>query len=144
DPRRRAAIMAAHRQGSYGIAAPLENASLSPTFAIYATVGSTGAAEGFIAAAFYFDQLFATTALSLNLSDRFQSTIEVEPLAGGTGLTVYQTATGQDILNPVLKRSSRYRILDQFFSLSLPPRPALVGATRRYLPELTLLSGLGV
>ncbi len=144
DPRRRAAIMAAHRQGSYGIVAPLENASLSPTFAIYAPVGSTGAAEGFIAAEFYYDQFFETIDRRLNLSDRFQITIEVEPLAGGTGLTVYQTATGQDILNPVLKRSSRYRILDQFFSLSLTPRPALAGATRRYLPELTLLSGLGV
>ncbi|HEY8994527.1 MAG TPA: response regulator [Lacunisphaera sp.] len=144
---RRAAIMAARRQGTYGVAAPFESAGHSPSFAIYVPVGSVDAAEGFIAAGFYYDRFFNVIDHRLNLADRYQVTVEIESPAGAGAVTllrVYQTAVGQDVLDPRLRRTGRYRLFDQSFVITLTPRPALVEATRRYLPELTLLSGVGV
>ncbi|MDQ5979462.1 MAG: hypothetical protein QG602_2436, partial [Verrucomicrobiota bacterium] len=144
EPRRRTAIMTAHRQGTYGIAAPLENASLAPTFAIYAPVGRTGAAEGFVAAEFFYDRFFESIDRRLSLADRYQIIVELDSPNGGPGPRVYQSSTEHEILDTRWRRTSRYRLLDQSFALSLTPRPALVAATRRYLPEITLWSGLGV
>jgi PAS domain S-box-containing protein len=147
NPLRRAAILSAHRLGTYGVAAPFQNPNLAPSFVVYVPVGTVEAAEGFIAAEFYYDRFFEAIVRRLNLSDRYQLDVEIEsPAAAGaaTLLRVYQTAVGQDILDPRLRRTARYRLFEQSFVIALTPRPALVGATRRYLPELTLLSGLGV
>ncbi len=144
DPRRRAAIMTAHRQGTYGIVAPLGDNNANPTFVIYAATGRTASANGFIAAEFYYDRFFELIDRRLNLSDRYQLTVEIDSTGGGPGTRVYQTSTGQDLLDPSWQRTTHYRLLDQSFAITLTPRPALVAATRRFLPEIALFSGLGL
>ncbi|RXK55770.1 response regulator [Oleiharenicola lentus] len=144
DPARRAAIMTAHRQGTYGIAGLLGNASLRPTFAIYVPSGPVGATEGFVAAEFFYDRFFDSIDRRLNLADRYQVTVEIDSPSGGPGTRVYQTSTEHERVDLRLRRTSRYRLLDQSLSISLTPRPTLVAATRRFLPEITLGSGLGV
>ncbi|HEX2861274.1 MAG TPA: PAS domain S-box protein, partial [Lacunisphaera sp.] len=150
DPVRRAAIIACHRQGPYGVAAPIVQAGLSPTFAVYVSVGLDGTADGFIAAEFYYDRFFEAIDRRLNLSGRYQITVAVERESVTTAsgdhplLRVYQTAVGHDQLDPRYQRTSRYQTFEQSLVVTLTPRPALVAASRKYLPELTLLSGLGV
>lgn len=143
DPGRRTAIMTAHRQGTYGVAAPLNSASPAPTFAIYAPVGSVATPEGFVAAELYYDRFFEAIDRRLNLADRYQMTVDLDSPSGGPGLRLFQISAGQDLPDPRWRRASSYRILDQSFSISLTPRPAVVAAARRHLPELTLLFGLG-
>ena len=148
NPLRRNAIMVAHRKGTTGLAAPLENAGTGPSFAVYVGMGSREDPTGFTAAEFYYDRFFEAIDRRLDLKNRFQTRVEVEraatPTRAASLLSVYQTSAGSDLLDSTLQRTARYRILDQAFILTLTPRPGLVSANRRFLPELTLLSGLGV
>ncbi|MEJ1972282.1 MAG: PAS domain S-box protein [Lacunisphaera sp.] len=105
-------------------------------------ITSTGT-DGYICGEFYYAQLFDSIDRRLNLARRYQTTVCVEPslpLPGAAGCTeVYATAVGQDVLDPRLKCS-----LDQHLTITLTPRPDAIGASRQYLPELALYSGLGV
>jgi len=144
DPLRRAALEIAP-QASYRVAAPLETSGRAPTFAVYVPV--TGAA-GFVMGEYYYDKFFAAIDRRLNLARRYQTRICVDspalPAGPGACLMVYDTSVGQDQLDPQLRRTAHYNILEQHFTITLSPRPGYLGASRQYLPELTLFSGLGV
>jgi PAS domain S-box-containing protein len=145
---RREAIKAAHRRASYTVAGPLESPSLSPMFAVYLPVVTAGNTEGFIVGEFYYDRFFESIDRRLNLATRYQTTVAVEKAGARTGpegsVAVYQTAVGHDELDGRLKRTARYELSQQQFLITLTPRPDFVGANRQYLPELALISGLGV
>jgi len=147
-PVRRSAILTAHRKGTFGLAAPIENGGAPPSFALYFGLGTRADPTGFIAAEFYYERFFEAIDRRLDLRNRFQMRVEVErsanPPSPSSVLKVFQTSAGNDLLDASLQQSARYRILDQSFIITLTPRPGLVAATRRFLPELTLLSGLGV
>ncbi len=144
-PLRRAAMEAAGQPRGFGVAAPLEISGQAPTFAIYVPVAS---AVGFVVGEFYYDQFFAAIDRRLSLTRRYQTQVLVDSPAArpGTGasLKVYDTPAGDDQLDPRLTRTAHYNLLDQHLTITLSPRPAFIGASRQFLPELTLLSGLGV
>ena len=145
DPRRRTALAAAGHLSGYSVAAPLETSGRAPTFAVYVPVAGT---TGFVVGEYYYDKLFAGIDRRLNLARRYQTQICVDFPAPHSGpepcLKVYDTSVGQDQLDPQLKRTAHYNILEQHLTITLSPRPGYVGASRQYLPELTLFSGLGL
>ncbi len=148
DPLRRAALDGLARNPTYAVAAPLQTVDQGPIFALYAPVITSDATDGYICGEFYYAQLFDSIDRRLNLARRYQTQVCVEPTAPVPGLPacteVYSTAVGQDVLDPRLKRSAHYNILDQHLTITLTPRPDAIGASRQYLPELALYSGLGV
>lgn len=144
DPLRRAALLAASRTASFGVAAPLGAPSGQLVFAVYVPA-ATG---GFLVGEFYYDQFFDSIDRRLNLTRRYQTVISVDYTAPSAatepGLTVYSTSIGQDAPDARLRRTAHYNILEQHLTVTVTPRPGFVGAGRQYLPELALLSGLGV
>ena len=148
DPLRRAAIQAVRDNSAYGIAAPIETSEHGPLFAIYAPVITSIVADGFICGDFYYGQVLDSIDRRLNLARSYQTVVSVDRTAPRPGekpaLEVYATAVGQDVLDPRLRTTAHYSILEQHLTISLTPRPATLGASRQYLPELTLVSGLGV
>ncbi len=144
DPLRRAALLAASRTAAFGVAAPLGAAADLPVFAVYVPA----AAGGFLVGEFYYDKFFDAIDRRLSLSGRYQTAVCVDytaPTAGAeTCLTVYTTPVGHDSLDARLRRVAHYNILEQHLTITVTPRPGFVGAHRQYLPELALLSGLGV
>ncbi|MFZ5495161.1 MAG: response regulator [Verrucomicrobiota bacterium] len=147
-PLRRAAVREAYRRAGFAIATPLENPSLSPTFAVYLPVAGEGAVGGFVVGEFYYDRFFESIDRRLKLSAQYQTTVAVEPPAAGKEtvepFTVFQTAVGHDIPDPRLRRTARYDVAQQQLVITLAPRPAFVSRSRQYLPEVALISGLGV
>jgi PAS domain S-box-containing protein len=145
---RNAALKAAYRRAAPAIAAPLENPTRSPSFAVYVPVATAGPSGGFIAGEFYYERFFDAIDRRLNISSRYQTTVAVEPpgpaAAPADSVTVYQTAAGQDELDPRLRRTAHYEIFEQQLVITLAPRPGYVRANRQFLPELALFSGLGV
>ena len=146
DPQRRDAMAAASQPPGYGVAAPLATTiDQAITFALYAPVAD---GLGFVTGEFFYDKYFGAIDRRLNLAARYQTQVEVEvPIPHGgeeANVTVYNTPVGHDVLDARLQRTAHYNILGQHLTLTLTPRPAFIGASRQYLPELTLLSGLGV
>ena len=148
DPLRLAAIEAVRANSAYGVAAPIETAGQDAIFALYAPVISSVATDGFLCGEFSYNQVLNAVVRRLNLAHRYQTVVSVDraqPLPGqAPSLEVYATAVGDDALDPRLRTTARYNILDQHLTITLTPRPAVLNASRQYLPELALVSGLGV
>jgi PAS domain S-box-containing protein len=148
DPRRRAALAQVQGGAAFGVAAPLESPEGEAIFVVYAQAIAPGAVDGFVGAEFFYDRLFATIDRRLNLSRRYQASVSVEMENPGAGQPpsreVYVTPTGDQAIEPRLHRTAHYQILDQHLVLTLAPRPGAMGASRQYLPELTLYAGVGV
>ncbi len=148
DPLRRAAIEQVRKKAAFGVAAPLDTPDQSKVFVVYVPILAGNATDGFLTGELYYDKFLDAIDRRLNLSRRYQVTICVDrndALPGAdTCVTVYQTAVGGDVLDPQLKRSAPYNLFGQHLTIALTPRPGAVIATRQYLPELTLVSGLGV
>jgi PAS domain S-box-containing protein len=144
DPLRRAALLEATRTATFGVAAPLPAPDGRSVFAVYVPA----AAGGFLVGEYYFDRFFDSIDRRLSLSPRYQTSVCVDYTTPSPGseacLKVYATPAGHDILDTRLQRVAHYTIVGQHFTITLMPRPAFVGASRQYLPELALLSGLGV
>jgi len=144
DPSRRAALLAASRTATFGVAAPLPAPGGRLVFAVYVPA----AAGGFLVGEFYYDQFFDAIDRRLNLARRYQTTISADYTAPSAaqdpGPVVYSTPTGQDSPDPRLRRTAHYSLVGQALTLTVTPRPGFVGSNRQYLPELTLFSGLGV
>ncbi len=145
DPQRTTALAAAGQPPGYGVAAPLKSSGRSATFVVYVPIAS---GLGFVAGEYYYDKFFSAIDRRLNLGRRYETKISVEylgaPAAPETALQVYDTPSGHELPDRRLQRTARYNILGQHLSITLSPRPAHVGASRQYLPELTLIFGLGV
>jgi len=145
DPLRHAALAAAAQPPGYGIAGPLQDSGLTPLFAVYVPVAD---GLGFVAGEYHYDRYFNAIDRRLNLSARYQTRVAIDAAAARPGneasVTVYDTPVGQDELDPRLQRIAHYNVLDQHLTLTLTPRPAFVATGRQFLPELTLISGLGV
>jgi PAS domain S-box-containing protein len=148
DPLRRTALEAVRGNAPHAVAAPLETSEQGPAFAIYAPVITSLVTDGFVSGDFYYREFFDAIDRRLNLAPRYAVTIEIERPAARPGQTadleVYATAFGQDVLDPRLRTTAHYHIFDQHLTVTLTPRPAALGASRQYLPELALASGLGV
>ena len=145
DPLRHAALEAAGQAPGYGVAAPLETSGSSPTFAVYAPIGTN---PGFVVGEFYYNKFFGGIDRRLDLGRRYATFVQVDyplPRPGAEpSLKVYETPTGADTLDARLQRTAHYNILGQHLTITLTPRPDFLGAGRQYLPELTLISGLGL
>ena len=145
DPLRLTALEAAGHAPGYGVAAPLETSGSSPTFAVYVPVGTN---PGFVVGEYFYDKFFGALDRRLDLGRRYETVIRVDypaPRAGAEpSLKVYETPTGDDALDVQLRHTAHYNILGQHLTVTLTPRPAFLGASRQFLPELTLISGLGV
>jgi PAS domain S-box-containing protein len=148
DPLRRAAIEAVQANSAYGVAAPIETSEHGPLFSIYVPVITSIVADSYLCGDFYYDQVFEAIDRRLNLSRRYETRISIDRANPRPGdprlLEAYVTAVGQDVLDPRLRTSADYHILDQHLTITLTPRPAVLNASRQYLPELALVSGLGV
>ena len=148
DPIRRAAIEAARTSLDYAVAAPLDSPLQSPAFAVYTVVLRGGAADGFIAGEFYYDKFFDTIDRRLNLSRRYQLKVTVAhptaPTLQGRDLKVFEAMTPDEHVDERRRQSAVYNLFTQRMTISLVPRPAFLESNRQYLPEVALLSGLGV
>jgi hypothetical protein len=148
QPQRRGAIARALESLSPAIAAPLESPLQSPTFAVYAAVMRDSHPQGFIVGEFYYDKFFDLIDRRLNLSRRYQLAVSVTspPANGGAPeeLKVYATMPHQERIDEHLRQAITYNLNGQRLTFSLAPRPGYLNASRQYLPELALFSGLGL
>ncbi len=148
DPMRRAAIARASKKDPFGVAAPLDTPNQGRIFVVYVPVLNPTPAISYVAGELYYDKFFEVIDRRLNLARRYQVIVGVERTDAVSGQTstipVYQTSVNEDILDPQLKRSAPYNILEQHLTISLTPRPGAIIGARQYLPELTLYSGLGL
>jgi PAS domain S-box-containing protein len=148
NPLRLAAIKTAHRRGTHGVAAPLTAPDGQPVFAVYLPVTTDGVLQGFVVGELYYGRFFTGIDRRLNLANRYQLTVAVEPPGARPGIDqpvpVFTTTVGRDAPDPRLRRTANYQLFEQQLVVSLAPRPAYVGVNRQYLPELTLYAGLGL
>ncbi|MDI1250631.1 MAG: response regulator [Lacunisphaera sp.] len=148
QPLRAAAISAAGPSTPYTIAAPIESPLLAPTFAVYVPVLRGTSVQGFLVGEFYYEKFFDIVDRRLNLSRRYQLSVAIDnPSAtdpAARQLKVYEAMTPDETLDRRLHQSAVYNLLNQRMTITLVPRPALLGADRQFLAELALFSGLGV
>ncbi len=147
-PLRRAAVESSRHSGTFAIAAPLEPALQSPTFAAYIPVTRIDGTAGFVIGELYFDKLFDRIDRRLNLSRRYQVTIMLERPAASPGpdrwLKIYESISPDEVPAEHLRRSESFGILSQRLKITLVPRPVFIATTRQFLPEIALGAGLGV
>ena len=148
DPLRRAAIETVQANSSSGVAAPLETSEHGALFALYVPVITSLVTDSYLCGDFYYGQVFDAIDRRLNLARRYETRICIDRTNPRPGekpcLEAFVTAVGQDVLDPRLRTSADYHILGQHLTITLTPRPAVLDASRQYLPELALISGLGV
>ena len=148
DPLRRAALEQVRKKAPFGVASPLDTPSQGRIFVVYIPVADPTPAISFLAGELYYDKFFGAIDRRLSLASRYQVLVGVDRTDPASSQTttvpVYQTSVNEDILDPQLKRSAPYNILDQHLTITLTPRPGAIVSARQYLPELALYSGLGL
>ncbi len=146
-PLRLAAIEASRQSRTYAVAAPIESPLQAPTFAIYIPIERGLGLDGFIVGEFYYEKFFDVIDRRLNLSRRYQLSVTVENPATPSArrdLKVYESMTPDEAVDPRLRQSAVYNLFTQRMTITLGPRPVFLDSNRQYLPELALISGLGV
>lgn len=143
-PLRRAAIGELRRGAPFALAAPLVSPGAGAILGIYARSDSTPTGERFVAIELHYARVFEAIDRRLGLAARYVATIYVDQPGTGERVPVYAIPTGNDVLDAALQLTRRYQIFGQELTLVLTPRPGAVLASRRYLPELALVSGIGV
>ncbi|MBI5381642.1 MAG: response regulator [Opitutae bacterium] len=105
-------------------------------FVVYAPVLRNGQLTGFVAVEYVYRGVFRVIDRNLDLSTLFRLTITInrEPIYGAN--------LGDE--PPADEAVYSVKIHGQNFRLSLLPTEAYLQRNRRYLPELMLLSGLGI
>jgi PAS domain S-box-containing protein len=149
QPVRRTAIDAARQNLSYTVAAPLLNPLKPATFAIYVPVLRRGEFDGFIVGELHYDKMLDVVDRRLNFSSRYLLTVTFEAAGppgrqGSVPPKLLDTLSGARNADRRLTVESRFNLFGQSLRFLAAPNAAAVRANRRLLPELTLVSGLGV
>ena len=145
DPVRRAAVDAVRTSQDFAIAAPLESPLQPPSFAVYSPVRRDGNPDGFIVGEFFYDKFFDVIDRRLNLSRRYELTVSVHSSAGPEReIKVFETMAPEEKINERLRQSAVYNLFSQRVTMKLAPHTSFLNSKRQYLPELALVSGLGL
>ncbi|MDB6114259.1 MAG: barA 2 [Lacunisphaera sp.] len=145
DPVRRAAVDAVRAAQDFAIAAPLESPLQPPSFAVYSPVRRDGGADGFIVGEFFYDKFFDVIDRRLNLSRRYELTVSVHSSTGpDREVRVFETMAPEEKIDERLRQSAVYNLFNQRLTMKLAPHTAFLNSNRQYLPELALVSGLGL
>jgi PAS domain S-box-containing protein len=148
DPLRLRALTAARETLAFSLAAPIVSPVQPPSLAVYATVLSGGTFDGFIVGEMSLPKLLDAIDDRLNLSSRYEFTARfinthaVDPQA--RDVVVFHSANDEPQPNERLRQSATFNLLGQRVVLELMPRPEFIAPNRQFLPEVALLSGLGV
>ena len=107
-------------------------------FVIYAPVTRTGQPAGFVAAEFLYRPFFAGIVLNRKLTSDYHVvvTIGTEPL--------FDSAPEATKAHPGQTLDKTYPIFHRRIRLSFAPSDGALVNDRRFLPELTLIAGLGI
>ncbi len=148
DPLRLHALTSARETLAFALAAPIVSPVQPPSLAVYATVLSNGTFDGFIIGEMTLPKLFDAIDDRLNLSSRYEfdarfiNSHAADPKA--RDVAVFHSADRETGANERLRQSATFNLLGQRVVLELVPRPEFIAPNRQFLPEVALLSGLGV
>jgi PAS domain S-box-containing protein len=138
DPSRAAALAAARQEKKPVISGTVGIAGQGPGFVIYTPIIHKGELTGYAAAEYLYARFFATlTATRLKLGADYHLSITI----GGD--TVYSTLPAGADIREELTVGKSYTIHDRRLRLSLAPSPEAQARDRHYLPEFTLVAGIG-
>ncbi len=139
NPVRSAAMVQARASGIPAVSASLDVPNNGKGFAIYAPVLTLGGTSGFASADYAYADFFQALEKRLKTSDAYVYSIEI-----GTEV-VFDTRgeVGHGTAIPNALEASR-PIFDRFMRIAIAPRPGSDALSRRRLPEVTLLTGLGI
>ena len=145
-PGRRQAMNLARESLTYGIAAPLVSPMHAPTFALYAAIFRHGQVEGYVVGEFEYAPIVELIDRRLNISTRYflQADVGAAPGTMDGAVPVYHSTRPVEREDVFYRQSATFNLFGQRLLLTLTPRPEFVAPNRRTLPELALLSGLGV
>ena len=107
-------------------------------FAIYAPVLNHGKLEGFVSAEFTYDGFFGAIDRRRKFSADYDLLIVIN------GSPVYGNLKFDDIASNPYALEQAVSIQDRRVRFAISPNEAYLQQQRRFLPELTLLSGLGI
>lgn len=148
DPLRLAALTSAHDSLAYAIAAPITSPIRPPALAAYATVLRNGSFDGFIVGEMTLPKVFEAIDARLNLSARYEFTARISnPLITDPSkrdVVVFRSNDHEDFPNERVRQSATYNLVGQRVILELLPRSEFIIPNRQFLPEIALISGLGV
>jgi len=148
DPLRLQALTAARETLAFALAAPIVSPVQPPSLAVYATVLSGGSFDGYIVGEMTLSKLFDSIDDRLNISSRYEFTARflnpqaLDPKA--RDVVVFRSADREAQPNERLRQSAAFNLLGQRVTLELVPRPEFIAPNRQFLPEVALVSGLGV
>jgi PAS domain S-box-containing protein len=148
EPARNRAIQRARESLGTDVAAPLISPVQEPSLAIYAAVQRHGSFNGFIVGELGYRPMLELIDRRLNLTSRYQLEVTVAgaPAAGERGpadIPVYWPGARDMRSSPRLTQAATFNLFGQRLTFRMTPRTTLTGATRQYLPEVALASGLG-
>ncbi len=147
-PLRAQAIRQARDSFTYAIAAPLVSPVERPALAVYATVLSSGSFDGFIVGELSLQRLFEIIDNRLNISSRYVLRARILNTLGATAeereLLVFTSPETEMTDNERLRQAAVFNLMGQRVTIELTPRREYIAPNRQFLPELALVSGLGV
>ncbi|QYM80044.1 PAS domain S-box protein [Horticoccus luteus] len=138
DPVRRAAANAARKSGAPAISGSLTVSADGPGFAIYAPVIVDNQLLGYIVGEFAYQPLFQRLDRLFDLRTAYRLQAEI------AGRLVYGRDLASDVKNGPFAIDAVFNIADRRVRLTLDPKPEQLQRTRRFLPELALLAGIGI
>ena len=143
---RNLAMTTARENLSYGIAAPLISPVHAPTLGIYTSILRDARFDGFIAGEFDYDQIIDLIDRRLNISSRYVMQVEVWDALGAPARSVqiFQSTQPGERSESRFSQNATFNLFGQRLLIQLTPRPEFLSPNRRSLPELALLSGLGL
>ncbi|MBI2511490.1 MAG: response regulator [Opitutae bacterium] len=148
DPLRLQALTSARETLAFALAAPIVSPVKPPSLAVYATVLSSGSFDGFIVGEMTLSKLFDSIDDRLNISSRYEFTARfLNPQAAdpkARDVAVFHSNEREAQSNERLHQSAVFNLLGQRVTLELVPRPEFIAPNRQFLPEVALVSGLGV
>jgi len=148
DPLRLRALTTARDSLAFALAAPITSPVRPPSLAAYATVMRNGTFDGFIVGEMSLPKLFESIDARLNISSRYEFTASItNPLVNDPAqrdVVVYRSADREEQPNERLRQSAPYNLVGQRVILELVPRAEFITPNRQFLPEVALISGLGV
>jgi PAS domain S-box-containing protein len=148
EPIRQAAMRQARESLLYAIAAPIVSPLQRPSLAVYATVLNGGTFDGFIVGEMGLQRLFEVIDNRLDISSRYVFRARIYNADGATpaerDLLVFSTSDQDPNVDPRLRQTAVFNLMDERITFELTPRPEYIAPTRQFLPEVVLASGLFV
>ncbi|HRE81806.1 MAG TPA: ATP-binding protein [Opitutaceae bacterium] len=137
DPKRLAALDFARRYLSPAITETVDFPGVGPGFTLYAPVLYGGRVEGYVAGEYTYRRFLSAIEQKLKLGSSYRIEVEVD------GVRVYPVSPD---VSPAREEmiGKVFNLHDRRVRIELSPSESLLNANRRYLPEIALLSGMGI